>query len=813
MVAEPAPVAPTAPLPVVTPFVSAPPSRPSALSVAEVLGLAWACGLLALVSLAGWRYAQWCRLIRQGRRLSDPRLLALLDGARQAMGVRRPVTLVAMARLGSPAVFGFRRVRLLLPETALDQLTDQDLRLLFLHEMAHVRRHDMLLNVLLMAVQFVHWFNPLLWLGLHRLRADRELVCDAMVLQRTRPEERLSYGSLLLKLLTDFPADQAMIPTAVPVVSSQRELKRRIILIKHQRSASRGVYVATVMAAVALACLTFTGSSQQSPAAPESATRSAITNSSASNGPSTPGLPAEQQPLETRFFRVSTNQLIQGLHLNLAPMGTNDSASTARPLLDYFKQAGVDLDRAPSPGKSGLFYDDRRGILIVRATPLDLDIVEHQLFATLGIAAASGAPTNNPIIRSLYHDYSRNSIWHDRNSRTLDKETTIHLDNVPLEALLATLSTNAGVYIVPDKSLSVLTNRLSVNLDRVKFRDLLVYLGRNYALQFEVGDEFIWALDGRPGNRAPEETKIWILPKEALAVGKDAGSSTPLLSERAIKDQFKGIYMIDPKNLMLAARGTPEQLGRLDTVINEVWAKLPKRVSPWVERWKADQRVQVGTPEFRALIRAALATQSAELTNEQRADLERLLDLWGRAYNTESFERFMEFRAPSRIEVLGSSLERMTNWMATYKGESVNGLTPRELLQKSYKYEDTFALTDLAQGSLQVIVRRVGDLEDVKDDFLGICFDFRRDDTYSSPSDKSPCKYDLDPQAVLAANKSLLCVGVAGAYFTSVGKDHPIPVLTFFYWVPSQSVWRPMRLFYGNDPLGDQRNKGWGLYF
>ena len=303
MVTEPDPVAPTDPLPVVTPFVSAAPSRVPVLSVAEVLGLAWACGLLALVSLAGWRYAEWSRLIRQGRRLSDPRLLALLDDAREAMGVRRSVTLVAMASLSSPAVFGFRRVRLLLPETMLDQLTDQDLRLLFLHEMAHVRRHDMLLNVLLMAVQFVHWFNPLLWLGLHRLRADRELVCDAMVLQRTKPEERVTYGSLLLKLLTDFPAEQRMIPTAVPVVSSQSELKRRIVLIKHQRSASRGVYVVTVMAAVALACLTFTGSSQQPPVVPESATAQAAAG--ASSGSIGPGRPAESSPAATGVVSVA----------------------------------------------------------------------------------------------------------------------------------------------------------------------------------------------------------------------------------------------------------------------------------------------------------------------------------------------------------------------------------------------------------------------------------------------------------------------------------------------------------------------------
>jgi hypothetical protein len=109
----------------------------------------------------------------------------------------------------------------------------------------------------------MHWFNPLLWLGLHRLRADRELVCDAMVLQRTRPEEQSSYGGLLLKLLGDFPAGQRMIPTAIPVVSSKSEIKSRIVSIKHHRRASLAACLATGTAAVALVCLTFTRYSTQ----------------------------------------------------------------------------------------------------------------------------------------------------------------------------------------------------------------------------------------------------------------------------------------------------------------------------------------------------------------------------------------------------------------------------------------------------------------------------------------------------------------------------------------------------------------------
>lgn len=51
-----------------------------------------------------------------------------------------------MAQLSSPAVFGLFQLHLLLPETALRQLNEEELRLIFLHEMAHVRRMDLPLN-------------------------------------------------------------------------------------------------------------------------------------------------------------------------------------------------------------------------------------------------------------------------------------------------------------------------------------------------------------------------------------------------------------------------------------------------------------------------------------------------------------------------------------------------------------------------------------------------------------------------------------------------------------------------------------------
>ena len=228
-------------------------SEPLRITISGALGLAWAAGGLSLLMLAGWRLRRWNRLIQKGRRISESRLVGLLESARETMKVRRPVQLVAVPELNSPAVFGIFQTRLLLPESTLRQLDDGELRMIFLHEMAHVRRNDALLKYLLMAVQFLHWFNPLVWLALHRLRADRELVCDAMVIRQLRPEERIGYGKVLLKLMENFSAGSAVFFGAAPVIGGINEMKGRILMIKHHRPASVAACVTTALAVGVLA--------------------------------------------------------------------------------------------------------------------------------------------------------------------------------------------------------------------------------------------------------------------------------------------------------------------------------------------------------------------------------------------------------------------------------------------------------------------------------------------------------------------------------------------------------------------------------
>jgi type IV pilus assembly protein PilQ len=186
-----------------------------------------------------------------------------------------------------------------------------------------------------------------------------------------------------------------------------------------------------------------------------------------------------------------------------------------------------------------------------------------------------------------------------RMAKVLEKEVTIHLDNVPLETMLVNLSQSAGVNIIADKSLPALKQAMSVNLDKVPLSELLRYIGRNYELQFQVGDDLVWVVDAKDPKKLMEETRFYRLRKGFVLPAQfgadelnrqtvtannvstvtesqkmhffvnDLTPTVPSL-EQAIKSLFNGSkYLIDYERNLVVARGTPEQLDVMEQLIRE----------------------------------------------------------------------------------------------------------------------------------------------------------------------------------------------------------------------------------------------------
>src|SRR4051812_29473113 len=177
------------------------PSAPAQLSPAAMVPVArswrdtitpaniWAAAALfwlAGVVVATWRIVRATRAfgatVRRMRPVNDPIVLAIADGCRRDLGLARPPAMLEGPQVQSPALGGWRRPVLLLPDGITRRLDSRELRLVLLHELAHCERHDVAANWLLVAVAAAHWFNPLVRLLMRRVRADRELACDEAVL-------------------------------------------------------------------------------------------------------------------------------------------------------------------------------------------------------------------------------------------------------------------------------------------------------------------------------------------------------------------------------------------------------------------------------------------------------------------------------------------------------------------------------------------------------------------------------------------------------------------------------------------------------
>jgi beta-lactamase regulating signal transducer with metallopeptidase domain len=216
----------------------------------------WAAGVAFVVLRTTRRMILFHRQLAGSRDVARDDVLALLDECRTVLGIRRRVRIATTGAVVTPALHGWLRPALLLPTDFLDSFTPEQVRYVFLHELAHLRRSDVPINWIATAAQAVHWFNPLVHLAVARLAEERELACDAVALEALRAEERPAYGGTVLEIV-DRLRTAPLVPALVGMTATPQQLKRRILMIASFRRQSRhSVLFAALVVAVGFLTLT-----------------------------------------------------------------------------------------------------------------------------------------------------------------------------------------------------------------------------------------------------------------------------------------------------------------------------------------------------------------------------------------------------------------------------------------------------------------------------------------------------------------------------------------------------------------------------
>jgi beta-lactamase regulating signal transducer with metallopeptidase domain len=155
---------------------------------------------------------QLARLLRRAVPATDERLKTLLIEVAGQLGVRHMPRPVLTGCDCSPFVFGLRRPVLVLPESLLPTLGAAQLRQVLLHELAHVKRRDLLWGWLPEIARLVYWFHPLVHWVYYRIRLERELSCDQVAMAYSG-QGSARYADTLIQVVSHASAG-AMLRTA-----------------------------------------------------------------------------------------------------------------------------------------------------------------------------------------------------------------------------------------------------------------------------------------------------------------------------------------------------------------------------------------------------------------------------------------------------------------------------------------------------------------------------------------------------------------------------------------------------------------------
>jgi beta-lactamase regulating signal transducer with metallopeptidase domain len=167
----------------------------------------WGAGVLLLGARALGGLALVRRLRRCGLAAAPAGTSETLARLAKALGVTAAVRVYESALVGVPTVVGWLRPIVLLPASALAGLTAQQLELILAHELAHVRRHDYLVNLLQSAAETLLFYHPAVWWVSSRIRVEREHCCDDLAVRACGSAVRYARALVELEgLCSDAPA-------------------------------------------------------------------------------------------------------------------------------------------------------------------------------------------------------------------------------------------------------------------------------------------------------------------------------------------------------------------------------------------------------------------------------------------------------------------------------------------------------------------------------------------------------------------------------------------------------------------------------
>src|SRR5205814_2562903 len=196
------------------------------LSGLSIVVLLWAVVVLAIAVSLGYAAMMVKRIVNRARPLDSEDWLAPLWEVSDRLSLEEPPRLLRSEDAKMPFACGVFTPTIVLPAEC-DTWSLDRRRAVLLHELAHVRRHDLIGHTLGRVACAVYWFHPLVWTAAKQLRSESERACDDLAL--ACGARASDYAEHLLDIVTSVRHDRT--PAIALAMASRKEFEGRMLAI------------------------------------------------------------------------------------------------------------------------------------------------------------------------------------------------------------------------------------------------------------------------------------------------------------------------------------------------------------------------------------------------------------------------------------------------------------------------------------------------------------------------------------------------------------------------------------------------------
>ncbi|AGY76977.1 M56 family metallopeptidase [Clostridium autoethanogenum] len=217
----------------------------------RILGIAsfiWIVGVFSIAAFLSAFRLQFKRKILNLEEVRDLESIKLLNECKNKVNITRDIPVYICDNFKSPCTLGIIKPKVYIPKCVCTKNNLKQLYYIFLHELIHYKRMDLVYNFLAVLAVILHWFNPIVWFCMKRMKLQRECACDTYVLEIIGEEKAEDYGMTLINFSKLVSSNK--VPRLAVFFETKNQIKRRIEMIKNFKKGSYKMSAAAVICCV-----------------------------------------------------------------------------------------------------------------------------------------------------------------------------------------------------------------------------------------------------------------------------------------------------------------------------------------------------------------------------------------------------------------------------------------------------------------------------------------------------------------------------------------------------------------------------------